>query len=154
MNMRTVFGAALVVLASASAARANLLVNGGLEPAAGTTVNQYNLIVLAPGSSALPGWTITSGTVDLVPGAATGNQYWQNTEGWVQPTSMLDPTVRDRPVGHIFNTITNGIRSMPPYGDQIAPADRWAIVAYIRALQRSQNARLEDVPPHVRADLR
>lgn len=77
-----------------------------------------------------------------------------NTEGWVQPTSMLDATVRDRPVGHIFNTITNGIRSMPPYGDQIRPEDRWAIVAYIRALQRSQNARLEDVPPDVRADLR
>jgi len=77
-----------------------------------------------------------------------------NTEGWVQPTSLLDQTVRDRPVGHIFNTITNGIRSMPPYGDQIPPADRWAIVAYIRALQRSQNARLEDIPPHVQADLR
>jgi mono/diheme cytochrome c family protein len=48
--------------------------------------------------------------------------------------------VRDRPNGHIFNTITNGIRTMPAYSAQIAVEDRWAIVAYVRALQLSQNA--------------
>jgi len=48
--------------------------------------------------------------------------------------------VRDRPNGHIFNTITNGIRNMPAYSAQIAVEDRWAIVAYVRALQLSQNA--------------
>jgi mono/diheme cytochrome c family protein len=69
-----------------------------------------------------------------------------NTAGWVVPTSMLSDNVRERAHGHIFNTITNGIRSMPPYGDQIAPQDRWAIVAYIRALQFSQYAPTEDVP--------
>jgi len=78
----------------------------------------------------------------------------RDTPGWVQPTSLHDPLARGRPVGHLFNTITNGIRSMPPYGDQIPPADRWAIVAYVRALQLSQNARLEDVPPDRRAELR
>ena len=46
--------------------------------------------------------------------------------------------------GNIFNTITNGIRNMPPYDKQISIADRWAIVAYVRALERSQNAQPGD----------
>lgn len=72
---------------------------------------------------------------------------------WVQPTSLHDAQVLERPDGHIFNTITHGIRSMPPYGDQISVRDRWAVIAYVRALQRSQNARLEDVPADRRSDL-
>jgi mono/diheme cytochrome c family protein len=56
---------------------------------------------------------------------------------FIPPTSVQDATVLARPVGHIFNTITNGIRTMPSYGTQIPVADRWAIVAYVRALQRS-----------------
>jgi len=86
--------------------------------------------------------------------AKRAREKTQITSGWVPPTSLHDQTVRDRPVGHLFNTITNGIRTMPPYGDQLSVADRWAIVAYIRALERSQNARLEDVPPEVRSELR
>ena len=78
----------------------------------------------------------------------------RDTPGWVQPTSLHDQLVRSRAAGHLFNTITNGIRSMPPYGDQIPPADRWAIVAYVRALELSQDARLEDVPPERRDELR
>ncbi|GAB4376319.1 MAG: cytochrome c [Acidobacteriota bacterium] len=73
---------------------------------------------------------------------------------WVPPTSLHDKTVRERPVGHIYNTIRNGIRNMPAYGPQIPVRDRWAIVAYVRALQRSQNARLEDVPEDRRGTLR
>ncbi len=65
---------------------------------------------------------------------------------WVPPSSYHTDVVRGRPVGHIFNTITNGIRTMPPYGPQVPPADRRAIVAYVRALQRSQDARIQDVP--------
>jgi mono/diheme cytochrome c family protein len=65
---------------------------------------------------------------------------------WVPPTSYHTAAVRARPVGHIFNTITNGIRTMPPYGPQIPVEDRWAIAAYVRALQRSQDAHLADVP--------
>ena len=61
---------------------------------------------------------------------------YENT--WVPPANLHDKVVRERPVGHIFNTITNGTRNMPPYGPQIEPLDRWAIVAYVRALQRSQ----------------
>lgn len=56
----------------------------------------------------------------------------------INPTSMNADVVRGRPAGHIFNTITNGIRTMPPYGSQIPVADRWAIVAYVRALQLRQ----------------
>nr|MCU0232154.1 cytochrome c [Acidobacteriota bacterium] len=48
----------------------------------------------------------------------------------------------------------HGIRNMPSYGSQIDPGDRWAIVAYVRALQRSQNATVDDVPPDKRAGLR
>lgn len=77
----------------------------------------------------------------------------RDTPGWVQPASLQDTLIRGRPAGHIFNTISRGIRSMPPYGDQIPPADRWAIVGYVRALQLSQDARLEDVPPERRDEL-
>jgi mono/diheme cytochrome c family protein len=54
--------------------------------------------------------------------------------------SLHDDSVRARPVGHIFNTITNGIRNMPSYSAQIPVEDRWAIVSYVRALELSQNA--------------
>ena len=49
--------------------------------------------------------------------------------------------------GEIFNTITNGKNTMMAYGPNIVVADRWAIIAYLRALQRSQNATAADVPP-------
>lgn len=62
---------------------------------------------------------------------------------WVDPinlhTAGADGPASQR-VGQIFNTITHGVRNMPPYGPQVPVADRWAIVAYVRALQRSQNA--------------
>jgi mono/diheme cytochrome c family protein len=73
---------------------------------------------------------------------------------WTPPSSFHIDVVRQRPDGHIFNTISNGIRNMPAYGAQIPPADRWAIVAYVRALQRSQNARVDDVPRELRGALR
>ncbi len=66
--------------------------------------------------------------------------------GWVQASDLTDDERRARPVGHIFNSITNGIRNMGPYGDRIPETDRWAIVAYVRALQRSANGVQSDVP--------
>lgn len=60
---------------------------------------------------------------------------------WVPPSSMHVASVLERPVGHLFNTITNGIRTMPSYGSQIPVDDRWAIVAYVRALQISGHAK-------------
>lgn len=72
---------------------------------------------------------------------------------WTPPTDLTSQTVVDRPVGHIYNTIKNGIRNMPAYGPQITPEDRWAITAYVRALQLSRNASIADVPAEARAAL-
>lgn len=73
---------------------------------------------------------------------------------WTPPSSYHTDLVRGRPVGHLFNTITNGIRNMPAYASQIPVPDRWAIVLYVRALQRSQDAGVADVPPELRRQLR
>jgi len=73
---------------------------------------------------------------------------------WTPPSSYHADSVRNQPVGQIFNTITNGVRNMAAYGHQIPVEDRWAITAYVRALQRSQNASLEDVPEELRGDLK
>lgn len=75
------------------------------------------------------------------------------TPGWVQPSSYHTDLVRGRPVGYIFNTITYGIRTMVPYGPQVPVEDRWAIIAYVRALERSQDATMADVPRDVRPSL-
>ena len=58
------------------------------------------------------------------------------------------------PDGKMYNTISNGIRNMPGYASQIEVEDRWAIVAYVRALQRSQNAPLDALPARQREKLR
>jgi mono/diheme cytochrome c family protein len=55
--------------------------------------------------------------------------------------------------GQIFNTIAHGYNTMMAYGDKVTVKDRWAIIAYMRALQKTQNARLEDVPADQRAAL-
>ncbi len=73
---------------------------------------------------------------------------------WTPPSSYHTDLVRQRPLGFIFNTITYGIRNMPAYGPQIPASDRWAIIAYVRALERSQDARIDDVPPELRRELR
>ena len=73
---------------------------------------------------------------------------------WVPPTSIHADHVKRQPVGQLFHSITNGVRKMPAYGHQISPEDRWAIVLYLRALQRSQDTSLEDVPPEIRPTLR
>jgi hypothetical protein len=72
---------------------------------------------------------------------------------WVQPKSLHDDDVVARPNGHIFNTITNGIRNMGGYGAQISTEDRWAIVAYVRTLQFSQRARGDAIPADQRGQM-
>lgn len=72
---------------------------------------------------------------------------------WVPPSSFHEAPAHGRSVGHLFNTITHGIRNMPAYGSQVGVEDRWAIVAYVVALQRSQHAALDDLPPAERAKL-
>ena len=79
--------------------------------------------------------------------------------GWVQPTNLVDAAVPDKsitrqPHGQIFNTISNGIRTMPAYGSQIPELDRWKIVLYLRALQRAKNATIDDVPQDKRPAIR
>ena len=67
--------------------------------------------------------------------------------GFPQPPSFHSQRLREAPVGHFFEVITDGYGVMYPFADRIEPRDRWAISAYIRALQRSQNASLADIPP-------
>ncbi|MEX0821153.1 MAG: cytochrome c [Rhodothermales bacterium] len=55
--------------------------------------------------------------------------------------------------GYVYDVIANGVRTMPAYGKQVPTADRWAIVAYVRALQRSQYATPDDVPAGIRAEI-
>ncbi|MBC8202305.1 MAG: cytochrome c [Planctomycetes bacterium] len=69
-----------------------------------------------------------------------------NGTTWVAPKNLHEDMIAAQPVGQIFNTITNGIRTMAAHGSQIPVADRWAIVAYIEALQLSQNADASTVP--------
>ena len=62
------------------------------------------------------------------------------------PPSYHTDRLRKAPIGHFFDVITNGFGAMPDYATQIPVADRWAIAAYIRALQLSQNAQSGDIP--------
>ena len=68
------------------------------------------------------------------------------------PSYHLERLVK-APAGHFFEVISNGYGAMYSYASRVTPEDRWAIVAYIRALQLSQHATLEDVPPQAREHL-
>jgi hypothetical protein len=69
------------------------------------------------------------------------------------PVSFHEKRFLSYPVGYFFDVITNGRGAMYPYGYRIPVTDRWAIIAYIRALQFSQDATLADVPPAERRSL-
>jgi len=73
--------------------------------------------------------------------------------GFPQPPSFHIPRLRQAPAGYIFNVITNGYGAMPDHSAQVPVRDRWAIVAYVRALQLSRNATLSDAPEDVRKKL-
>lgn len=66
--------------------------------------------------------------------------------GFKQPPSYHSDRLREAAPGYFFDVITNGFATMSGYAAQVPPEDRWAIVAYIRALQLSQNAKLADLP--------
>lgn len=74
-------------------------------------------------------------------------------KGFVQPSSFHEQRLREQPVGYFFNAMTNGFGRMYSYASRIPPEDRWAIAAYIRALQLSQHAPLEAVPEEERTSL-
>jgi len=73
--------------------------------------------------------------------------------GFPQPPSYHIQRLRDAPAGHFFEVMTNGFGAMYSYAARIEPADRWRIAAYIRVLQLSQNAKIDDVPVSERQDL-
>jgi mono/diheme cytochrome c family protein len=73
--------------------------------------------------------------------------------GYRQPPSFHLDRLRQAPIGHFFDVATNGFGAMPDYRAQIQPRDRWAIAAYIRALQLSQHATEADVPAEDRPKL-
>jgi cytochrome c553 len=73
--------------------------------------------------------------------------------GFPQPPSYHIQRLRDAPAGHFFEVMTNGFGAMYSYAARVEPADRWRIAAYIRVLQLSRNAKIDDVPEAERASL-
>lgn len=74
--------------------------------------------------------------------------------GFRKPPSLVTTQrLLEAPAGHFFDVMTNGFGAMPSYASRVSPEDRWAIVAYIRALQLGQNGRLDDVPTESREAL-
>jgi mono/diheme cytochrome c family protein len=73
--------------------------------------------------------------------------------GFPAPTSFHDERLRKSPPGYYFYVMTDGFGRMYSYADRVKPEDRWAIAAYIRALQLSQNATLDDVPAEEQSKL-
>jgi mono/diheme cytochrome c family protein len=73
--------------------------------------------------------------------------------GFPPPPSYHTDRLRQAPVQHFYDVITNGYGAMYSFADRVQPADRWAIAAYIRALQRSQNAKVADLPSNERGAL-
>jgi hypothetical protein len=73
--------------------------------------------------------------------------------GYRHPPSYHIDRLRTVPNGYMFDVMTNGFGAMPDYAAQVSPRDRWAIVAYIRALQLSHNANVNDVAPADRPKL-
>lgn len=72
--------------------------------------------------------------------------------GYTRPPSYHIDRLRQAPVGHFFDVITNGYGSMPDYKQQIPPRDRWAIAAYLRALQLSQHYPVAELTADMRAE--
>lgn len=70
--------------------------------------------------------------------------------GFPKPPVLSIERLRNAPVGHFFDVMTNGLGAMPSYAGRIDVDDRWAIAAYVRALQLSQNGRIDDVPEEQR----
>ena len=73
--------------------------------------------------------------------------------GYPHPPSYHIDRLRQAPAGHLFDVITRGYGVMYPYASRVEPEDRWAITAYIRALQLSHDAKISDVPGDQRAEL-
>ncbi len=86
-------------------------------------------------------------------GAAAAGNGITKQYGLTTVVSLQDERIRNMADGEIFNTITHGKNTMMAYGPNVTVNDRWAIITYLRALQRSQNSTAADVPPEARAEL-
>jgi mono/diheme cytochrome c family protein len=75
------------------------------------------------------------------------------SRGYRRPPSFHTDTLRAAKSGHFFDVMTNGFGAMPSYAAQVPVRDRWAIIAYVRALQLSQHGTINDLPPDMRARL-
>jgi mono/diheme cytochrome c family protein len=84
---------------------------------------------------------------------AEGNGVIQKVAGWATVANLQDDRIRQQPDGQIFNTITHGKNTMGAYGPNIAVEDRWAIVAYLRALQKSQRVEIAKLSPEQQKQL-
>ncbi|HYT66331.1 MAG TPA: cytochrome c [Vicinamibacterales bacterium] len=73
--------------------------------------------------------------------------------GYRQPPSFHVDRLQQAPIGHFYDVMTNGFGAMPDYRTQVAPRDRWAIAAYVRALQLSQHASAAELPAEERQKL-
>jgi mono/diheme cytochrome c family protein len=92
-------------------------------------------------------------TCAMCHGASAAGNVITKQYGLATVISLQDDRIRKMSDGEIFNTITNGKNTMMPYGPNLVVADRWAIIAYLRALQRSQHAAIADVPEDHRAEM-
>ncbi len=92
-------------------------------------------------------------TCAMCHGATAAGNGITKSYGLATVVTLQDDRIRKMADGEIFNTITKGKNTMMAYGPTIMVADRWAIIAYLRALQRSQNTVVADVPSEHRADL-
>ncbi len=72
---------------------------------------------------------------------------------WLQPTSLHEERIQQQSVGRIYYTVANGKGKMAGYASSLTPKERWAVVLYVRSLQRSQNATIDDVPETRRGEL-
>jgi mono/diheme cytochrome c family protein len=87
-------------------------------------------------------------------GALGDGQGITKAYGMVATPSYHDERIRTMAEGEIFNTITNGKNTMMSYADKLTPDERWAVIAYVRALQRARHAALDDVPSDKRGELK
>ncbi|MEP7016286.1 MAG: cytochrome c, partial [Verrucomicrobiota bacterium] len=92
-------------------------------------------------------------TCAMCHGASAAGNGITKQYGLATVVTLQDDRIRKMADGEIFNTITNGKNTMMAYGPNMTVTDRWAIIAYLRALQRSQNATAADVPPEHRAEM-
>lgn len=73
---------------------------------------------------------------------------------WIKPVSYHTENVRNQPIGKLFNSVTHGVRKMSPMGDVVTVQDRWAILLYMRALQKTRTGDSADVPADVLPELK